>query len=57
MVVGMEIKILGQSSHLFSNELFEKRLMSIEDFYFHSDDHFESSKKEVSSFRTPEVVS
>jgi len=44
MVIGMQIKILdGQSSGLFSNEPFEKRLtMIIEDFDFYLDDNFES---------------
>ena len=44
IVTGTEIKIPnGQNSCLFSNEPFEKRpVMTIEDFDFHSADHFES---------------
>jgi hypothetical protein len=44
MVIGMEIEILdGQNPRLFSDELFEKKpAMTIEDFDFHLDDHFES---------------
>jgi len=43
---GMEIRVEildGQISGLFSDEPFEKRLvMTMEDFNFHFDDHFES---------------
>ena len=44
MLVGMQIEILDdQSSGLLSNEQSEKRrVMTIEDFVWHSDDHFES---------------
>jgi len=44
MVISIQNEILdGQSSGLFSNETFEKRpVMTIEDFVWHSDDHFES---------------
>jgi len=44
MLVEMQIEILdGQSSSLFSNEPFEKRSeMTIEEFFFYSDQHFES---------------
>ena len=44
MLREMQIEILdGQSSHLFSNEPFEKRpLMTMEDFVLHPNDHFES---------------
>jgi len=44
LVVRMQIKIRdGQNSGLFSNEPFEKRpVMTIENFDFHFDDHFES---------------
>jgi len=44
IVIGTEIKIPnGQNSCLFSNEPFEKKpVMTIEDFGFHSADHFES---------------
>jgi len=44
MVIGMEIEIFdGQNPRLFSDELFEKKpAMTIEDFDFHLDDHFES---------------
>jgi len=43
IVIGMEIEIHGcQSSSLFSNEPLEKTpVMTIEDFHFHFDDHFE----------------
>ena len=44
MLVEMQIEILdGQSSCLFSNEPLEKRpVMTITDFVWHSDAHFES---------------
>ena len=44
MLVKVQIEIPdGQSSGLFSSELFEKRpVMTIEDFDLHLDDHFES---------------
>jgi len=45
----MQNEILdGQSSDLFSNEPFEKKLViTIEDFVLHSDDHFESHLERV----------
>jgi len=44
MVIRMQIEMLdGQSSGLFSNEVFELRpVMTIEDFVLHSNDHVES---------------
>ena len=44
IVIGIQNEILhGQSSGLFSDEPFEKKpVMTIEDFVWHSDHHFES---------------
>ena len=44
MLVETQIEILnGQSSGLFSNEIFEKRpVMTVQDFVLYSNDHFES---------------
>jgi len=44
MQIEMQIEILdGQISGLFSDEAFEMRpVMTVKDFVWHSDDHFES---------------
>jgi len=54
--VGMEIEILdGQTWGLFSNDLFEKRpVMTIEDFDFHFNDHFESHLARNGQYVSPQ---